>query len=427
MHFPSDWADFIKVENGHVVRYVEAQYFGQRDIPSDIVCYKEDDEGNAWCRNLYQSMWGGYTVAFPGQPFNKNSSWYYDDSIAEVEEWRECNRKHLGYSNELYPASCTDAIIELYPDFKYMFKKYQFSNLRDVMDKLIIWRKHPEIELMLAAGFEKLAMNKSLYRMKPENRKAIARFCRDNQDAHMLTLNEIRECMKHPGEEGLWVGFFNLFPSYERKNWQKATNDYFGLFDIDDYKYLVRKGKVGSEGRYLLYDYRRMLTNSAHNENDPYWKYPKDLQKAHDKLLNEENRRRAAEARLAEKSKEKQEKVKLQNLQKIVKKYSKYNYEAEGYSIYITNNLEDWQKQADELHQCILWADYPLKISQKKCLLFFIRKEDKPVATVEILPGKKIGQFYANETDRNNCKPDEVVTALVNNWVENKLVMKEVI
>lgn len=177
-HYPTDIYDRLEVQNGKIVRIVKAIY-DKRGEYSDIDIYKEDEDGNAWMRNVYSSPWGGYAIMFPGLPRNKNkNSWYYDTSIAEEEAWSESKRSQIGWSKTKITTEERGLVIMHHYDFKYVFQKYNFTNLREMMDKLIMWKQHPEIELMLAAGFEKLCMCKSLYRLKPENKKAVLQFCR---------------------------------------------------------------------------------------------------------------------------------------------------------------------------------------------------------------------------------------------------------
>ena len=424
--FPTDMYDRLEVENGKIVRIIKAIY-DRNNKYSEIDVYKEDEDGNAWERNLYRSIWGGYCVAFPGLPRNVSvNSWYYDPSIAIEEEWEQRrDRSAIGWSKTDITQEERGLVILYHYDFKYVFKKYEFRNLKEMMDKLIMWKQHPEIELMLAAGFEKLCMCKSLYRMKPENQKETLKFCRQNPDACNLTYREIRACMKQQNPD-LMIRFFQTVPSYQRMGWTRETSSYWGIISFNDFKYLDRKGIANTEGVRLYQDYVSMLTRSRHDSNDEYWRHPQNLRKQHDKLIEEERIEREARQRMEEERKMQEIKKRDSNFQKVCKKYSKYNRVVDDYNIYISNNYDDWKKQADALHQCIVYADYMKKVADRKCLIVFIRKDDEPIATAEILPGKKLGQFYGNEIDRNNCKPSEEVTAVFNKWFET-IKVKEVI
>ena len=110
-------------------------------------------------------------------------------------------------------------------------------------------------------------------------------------------------------------------------------------------------------------------------------------------------------------------KKKQEAYSKAIKKYLSSGKEIDGYSVYVPDDVLDINYQAEYLHQCLITADYIEKVIDKHCVLVFIRKNKKPVATVELLPRKKIGQFYANELDRKNCLPTEEVKEVFNKWL----------
>ena len=152
-------------------------------------------------------------------------------------------------------------------------------------------------------------------------------------------------------------------------------------------------------------DYLKLAKEQGHNIKEDYWKYPKDLKEAHDKLMDAKTKIEAAK-----------KKEEFKTLLKRIKKYLKYNAEIDGYSIFFSAKYEEWKEQADTLHQCILASAY---YKNRNCILAFIRKGNNPIATVEIKKNKEIGQFYANEWDRTNCHPSEEVKKVFYKWFEN--------
>lgn len=60
----------------------------------------------------------------------------------------------------------------------------------------------------------------------------------------------------------------------------------------------------------------------------------------------------------------------------------------------------------------------------KKLILVFIKKDNQPVATAELFYNKKVGQFYGNETNRENCKPNDEVKKVFYEWLENVKIPK---
>lgn len=421
MHFPTDWYDRLAVEDGHVVRILKAVYNGKRDCYSEIDVYKERDDGMSCHRNLYCSMWGGYSVAFPGQVFNNNpNSYYYYPEVAEENEWSEWEKVKRNVGLSCFTSEHNHILIEnIYPDFKYVVKKYQFESIREEFDKLQMWILHPEIELLLAAKFEKLAMSKRFFRLKPENRKPVLQFCRKHPECYDFTYEEIRACIKSDETEKFLEYYLNV-PTYQRENrWSNGIT-------YEEWKYLKRKGWADKDGIDHYIDYKYMLKISDHDENDDYWHFPSNLYKAHDKLLAERRRKEEIRKRELERQRQKQAKKNKDSWAKVTKKYSKYNTVLDGYSIFITDDMEMWNKQAKELHQCIVRCDYMQQVAKRQCLIFFIQKDDVPVATAQVMPGKKINQFYANEIDRDNCRPTQEVQDIFNRFLE-KVVVKEAI
>ena len=71
------------------------------------------------------------------------------------------------------------------------------------------------------------------------------------------------------------------------------------------------------------------------------------------------------------------------------------------------------------MHQCICAAGYYQGTAEGNYTIVFIQKEGEPVATAQVFPDGRIGQFYADEIDRSNCAPSEEVRAAFNKWLES--------
>lgn len=102
--------------------------------------------------------------------------------------------------------------------------------------------------------------------------------------------------------------------------------------------------------------------------------------------------------------------------------YRPNNESIMGYSIFIPNSVDLCQRQADELHQCIMKCSYVKEMAKRKLVLVFITTPDgKPLATCEIDNKTKIiRQFYADEIDRDNCLPTKEMREAMNIYL-NKL------
>lgn len=433
MHQPSDYHDRIEAENGQIVRILTAEWVDKRHGNDVYYCdvYKESDDGEAWSQNLYCSMWGGHTVCFPGLPRNdRKNSWYYDPSIAEEEGFTSMGRlSTVGWSDPVTKAE-EELVISFYPDFKYVLKKYKMKSKSELMEKLRKWIPHHEVELILAAGFEKVAMNGSFWRLSEKNRKETCLFMRQNPQFKELNLREIREAMRS-NDPVDYARYLEAIPYYHRS---KNPSAWYPCISYEDYKYMKRQQKkfkssyddekhAFNELINIYNDYIRMLFRSDHNCHDEYWRWPSDIQIFHDRLEEEERIKREAE-RIAEAERErlrqiervKKDKKRAKVAKAIEKKFKSFCKTIDGYSIFVTSDYDEWQKQAKALEQCICAAGYYQQMADGKCTIVFIQKEGEPVATAQIMPDGSLNQFYANEHDRDNCLPTPEVKAAFEKW-----------
>ena len=91
------------------------------------------------------------------------------------------------------------------------------------------------------------------------------------------------------------------------------------------------------------------------------------------------------------------------------------------FTAYVPQDTDIVDRHAKALHQCLVYADYIGKMARQKCLLVFIADSaGKPVATAEILPGGKLGQFYADELGRNynKMKPSADAENALSKWLK---------
>ena len=428
MHTPKEWEDRLEIENGQIVRVLKAVWY-HKNHPEDIyTCdvYKENDSGESWMRNLYQSLWGGHCVAFPGLPYNERSYWYYDSTIAELENWEKRQRKSsVGWSCVVMPEHI-EKVCELYPDFKYLADKFELSNLSELMEKLEIWIDHHELEILLAAGFEKIGMNRNFWKLTPKNRKATIQFMRQNPGFVSLNLKELREAMRsdNPVMKGEYFRYVSA--------WYRPDKRYPSFVSItyEDFKYIKKARKkfnstLEDESQIMkqlveLYrDYKCMLRESDHPMDDEYWLYPSDLNEFHNRLVEEENIREEARRLAEEKAEAKKNRERKKAFERIVRKFEEFNGNVDGYSIFITSDYKEWERQAKALHQCICASGYYQGTADGNYTIVFIQTEGQPVATAQVYTNGQIGQFYANELDRANCKPSEEVQAAFNKWLES--------
>ena len=393
------YTDRLELENGELVRIVTAT--AVKDSEKKLDVYKQYENGRCVCRNIYYS-YAGYFVAFPGDitSLYSNKTCQF---LQELDDWGECKR--ISFVSRLLNDDEKDIVIQKYSDFKYILRKFPVS-IENTFLQISIWKDHKEIEYVLASGFDKVAMNKMFWRLSEKNKKNIIPFIRNNQEYNFLSLLDIQTIIKHRID-------VEEFARY-RKFCLGCTRISFDL-----YKYLFKIGKCDINGVFLYNDYLNLLLQTQHDSECDYWKYPKNLQEKHDELVVE-----------VEKIQELKIKEQLEKKQKdyinVVKKFSRFSKKIDGYDIYVPQTVNDIKFQADKLHQCLVSADYISQVIDKNCVLVFIRKKGEPIATVQLFKDDRIGQFYTNELDRNNCLPDDNLRNVFNKWLEYKKYYKTV-
>ena len=395
-----DYSDRLKIINGELVRVVTATAKSKKLAGKRLDVYREFESGKCQCRNLYTSMCG-YRVAFPDEV----TSLYNNGCCSFVQKRESFSKVEKLPAFYYYSRKITEEDIMLisgkYPDFKYVLQKWN-TTLAKSLDALSIWKEHKDIEFMLSAGYEKLALNHSFWRLSEKKRKDVVDFLRIHSDCKNLSLADIQVILKYK----LSIEEFKAYQSF-CSVCQKTR--------YDVYRYLKKIDMAYYKGINLYIDYCNLLKQTSHNAKDDYWKYPKDLQKKHDELREEVQQLKAMKR--IEELKPKQEKY-----SKVVKKLLKLKLESDGYSVYIPETIEEINAHATALHQCLITADYVSKVIRKECLLVFVRKGDTPIATAQVNKDDSIGQFYADELDRSNCLPTDEVRAVMNKWIELKKV-----
>lgn len=390
MHIQYERISTLKIKYGHLIVETEALWKNKRRKVQEINL----DKGVRY-QGVYYSGLCGYGVVFENERIITRGGWYYGNEKLGIEKYGK-------YYNEIDHPAIADArkvtpkeyeiIYSLYPDFKYTVKKMKYEcNITNILSILKRWIAHPkEVEMLYAVGYERFIYSKSIYTLQKESKDRLIKFLIKMQKIGKFGLN-YNECRQYA----------------KIKDFDTEYIEYSGGMPYD--VFIKRcKGKDDDTKQYWRWhykDYIRLAEEQGHNIKEDYWKYPKDLKEAHDKLMDAKTKIEAAK-----------KKEEFKTLLKRIKKYLKYNAEIDGYSIFFSAKYEEWKEQADTLHQCILASAY---YKNRNCILAFIRKGNNPIATVEIKKNKEIGQFYANEWDRTNCHPSEEVKKVFYKWFEN--------
>lgn len=393
MHKPI-FTDRITLDkkNNEIVRIINARS-NQKKIPglkkgeqTSFDCYKQYETSPDVCRNLYRNFYNYLAVEFP-----KEVVWNYRTKRhvrRGYDEWDEvcCN---VNLETYFQPTEREKKIIcDKYPAFKYVLNKWSGTRAQ-TMKVLKVWKQHPEVELPLSLGYYDIIFNKSFYTMKKEDLKKCYKYMNENRELN-LSISDLKIIVRY-GEEVADMC-------------SRAKTIMGRRVKMSDIKWVLNQyEKYYKKDQWVLRrdyeDYRDLCVYFDKDMKDEYWAHPKNLKERLEELRAQRENIRMLEETVKLKKK-------MARYTRAIKRFEGWDRTIDGYNIIIPKTVEQWQKQASVLHQCIVRLNYMDHVN-KNSVLFFILKGDTPIATCEVtnLLEKKIGQFYADEFDRSNCLP----------------------
>lgn len=429
MHRAEYYEEHFLFQDNHVVRLVVAGWKGY-----EVEIYKETDDGRCFVRYFMNVPMNGLMICIPGTMEHNNWGGRWQ---VEEQDWSEIDRKISPIPDPVdYRCNAQknlkrllgETICARYPDFEYVLKKWTPSTTHEMMAALVKWREHPDVEFLLAMNFLNVALSSGFYKLSKPKKKTYIQWIKQHPEACGLGFGDIKTIISN----GISIEEYQDYCAF-----LLASKCSVGV-SYRIYKYLEKNQNIRDWSGYynakmalveFYQDYVRMAKFCGHNLKDDYWRFPKDLNKAHDKVMAEaenirrqqriaeELERQRREAEYAErKRKEIQQKEKA--LLAIEKRFKELNGDIDGYSIFVTSDYSEWEKQAEALHQCIVASGYYEGTADGKYTIVFIRKNGEPVATAQIHTDGTIGQFYANEIDRENCLPSDEVREAFYKWLE---------
>lgn len=378
-----NFTDRFEIEGNKLVRIVTAVWNGRRKGSGCMDVFKEYVDGKCNVRNLAVSHYGlGYLV------YNHEKPEEWD------EPWLDC-RALKTYHTTTISERDKKAVVDIYPGFRWMLDKIGHDghepNVSEVYDYLKAWLLWPECERLLNAGFRKLCLSKSFAKAPFMEQRKVVDFCVAN-NAGDWTLDKVRTMIRCRCNE-------------EEYEVMKKCHCNIGLA-----KYFIRQEERIkkwdlSDVKRIYADYKKMAEDVGHDMEEDYWKYPKDIKKAHDKVIKELNNKRAAEK--AEKFAEYTTAVKKW----IGKEVYKY-----GLKVYVPETYADFDRHATELHQCLVYMDYIAKCARGECLLVFLKDKKGSVATAEIVPSGKVVQFRGIHNDNVGKREEKALDAWIHEF-----------
>lgn len=296
-------------------------------------------------------------------------------------------------------------ILKHYPGFKWLMekieKKYSAGVTKGAPISLVWrmlqqWLRMPEAELLWQENYFTLAESRALTRRTDKEKKRILAWLRKTPmsliEKQTLTMGKADACSRGmPSED------------YDLMKYHKMKKE-----DLEYYRQQKKRGVVDHpyEFRVLYDDYKRMLDRSEHNKEDEYWKRPKDLREAHNKLMAEE-----------EKKEEAQKAEELKKLKRVTRRWAGKEVVKGDLRVYVPRERSEIVKQAKCLHQCLVSAGYDTMMANGEVTLVFISRKGEPAATAEIFNNARLGQFFGDEkAGWGESEPKEDEKAALEAW-----------
>lgn len=279
--------------------------------------------------------------------------------------------------------------IHKYSGFEY---SQEFTN-SEIFEYLAMYDKHPQVEMISKMGLS--------YLLKEDLR--CFRFSKTGYEIFGIEKEDFKylQALKMPLPEFrrniTYIRKFNILTQdgYRALRYLLSCRDYI---PITKYNYDYVLSLEG--GAYLYHDYLRFCNQLGlpfNHEN----KYPKNIKKAHDELMNKIE---------VVKNKEKEEAI----INRVIKELSKYRYADEKLIITPANSIEDLIEESKELDHCV--RTYANRYAEGETAIFLIRKQqdvNTPYFTLE-LKNKNICQVRG----KHNCVPDKDVIDLLHVWAD---------
>lgn len=387
------YEDRIAVENGHIVRIVNASWPDRRRYKAgnvDVYRISDEDKENVKC--LCYSYIAGYVID------TDDDMNVWDEPIIKVNAFRYDKTDFLRKNDY-------DLIVSTYPEFKYTLNKALPLNRATAIELLIRWKQNHKVEFLVGAKLNRLVFNKTFARMTKDKQKRIISFINENKDARTWTLNKILFVMNgkcSAKEYDEWNDFRDCNGKVVEFKWFK--------------KYGADRTKLD-----FYRDYINIAASCGHNVKEDYWKWPKNIKKAHDKVVREYNLILEARRIEEEKARTLREKERKKIMKTLSKEFCNATLHKSNMCVFIPDSVKSVREHANKLHQCLMSCDYIGKMAERRCVLAFITdNKGTPIATAEILPNGKLGQFYGNELghDLETMKPSKKATEVLMTWLK---------
>lgn len=389
--------DRLQKIDGQIVRVVNASWGENRRKgikAGNMDVFREYEDGREEARgNLCYVYMGGYLLEDPEHPAEWGKPLMDCKALKTA-----CVNSSSIYTNIGHWE--IETVKERHPGFRWMLDKILANRMgvqvTEVFAYLKAWLLWPECERLYNVEYYKLALSRTFAQATYRKQCEIMQYLKQHPEIQDPGYGEILALMK----SGLSQDDYWMLKRY------RISGDMLKYLHAQLRKGTVFKEDYSLEALHGVYqDYIGMAKQCGHDVTDPYWMYPGDLRKAHDKVMEE--KAHLDEAKLMKRN---------AKYAAAVKKFLGKVFDEGDIRVYVPESVKDINMQATKLHQCLVTADYISKVIDGKCLLVFLAYNGRPLATAELNRDGKLQQFYGDERDRDNMKPDRAAEAALDAW-----------
>lgn len=278
-------------------------------------------------------------------------------------------------------------------------------NIFDYLDMYEIFCERPELELMIKNGYTKMAkliINRSSHCKLNYRAKNLAGYFRvyperlKNLKAHegsdgVLMIYQAEKASGSKWSDDLIESIITFYGDNQYKlkaSWDNFVEVSKYMTVIQAYNrvnayYMAQKKKEWTTRADVLREYKDYLNMRAENGYDmtnSVYLHPRNLKKAHNEMVKEQEERKSQERIKAVESKYPKIRKKYSNLNK------KWHYEGHGMVIRPARSAGEIVKEGQQMHHCVGRDSYLQRHNNGHSFIFLMRKkgaEEKPYVTIE--------------------------------------------
>lgn len=364
-------AEFYRLTKKGWVRELYGWTYDKGKVTSFLIG-KQQEGGKLKIRNVEYVYGAGYFVRMPEE---RSTRRYYGYGYPYgIWKWNEV---------ESFNMSCVYRLWDI-EDMRKKDPKIKYLKVNDenrLIDDISTIKRYPQSESLFKMGLDRLARQERMYHLSKDMTRCVINIIKNepeeakrNQNLNMIihcvtegtTLAKLRE----KGEKG--------------RERLKSYLDSQGCYD----------GRMYS-------DYIAMCRTNRIDLSKDINRYPRDLRKSHDALIDIKN---------------KADKAKWDRKIKSVLKNAWMETVIGKYTFRLPTCFDDFRDQAAELGNCLINNEYYKRHADGKDIIVFVLMGDRRVGTIEVRKGNPaLHQFTGNQRNKS-WKPDPMLAKAGEEW-----------